>query len=268
MDNALSLKVERNIPTFRELTLKKMKEAIFTLQFKPGDRLVERQLCDTLGVSRTVVREVLRHLETEGLVDNQPHRGPIVAKPTSEEIRQIYELRGLLEGLAARVCAEICSPETIAALENALDEIRKAHSGGSTLRSLQATTHFYFQLFEGAGRSVAWQFENSLQARINHLRAITIETPNRRKSGPGELDAIVKAIRLGRPDQAYQACVAHVERASLIAQQYLDVRGEPSEPLAKRAKSGGFGRAGYGDREASRPRRAVDRPHLARKSDK
>ena len=99
------LKIDRNTKTLRELALEKMRDAILGRHFQPGDRLVERALCEQLGVSRTVVREVLRHLETEGLVETLPHQGPIVARLEPEQAAQIYELRAALEALAARACA-------------------------------------------------------------------------------------------------------------------------------------------------------------------
>uniref|UniRef100_UPI0035161B75 GntR family transcriptional regulator n=1 Tax=Cognatishimia sp. TaxID=2211648 RepID=UPI0035161B75 len=69
--------------------------------FQPGQRLVERPLCDQLGVSRTVIRETMRYLEAEGLVDILPGRGPIVAKISREDARQIYDIRRMLETSAA-----------------------------------------------------------------------------------------------------------------------------------------------------------------------
>jgi GntR family transcriptional regulator, trigonelline degradation regulator len=239
MNSAAALKVERNIPTLRELTLEKMREAILSLQFQPGDRLIERQLCEHLGVSRTIVREVLRHLESEGLVQTLPHKGPIVAKPTVAEMQQIYELRALLEGLAARTCAELKDQQTIAALEKALKDIRKAYaSRDANQHVLQATTVFYHTLFHAAGKTVAWGIESSLNARMNHLRAITINTPNRNRSGPAAMEAIVNAIRQGKPDAAYKACVDHVAEASRLAQEYLASSSLPAPAASKPAKRG------------------------------
>ena len=216
------LKVERNIPTLRELTLEKMRNAILSLQFQPGDRLIERELCEHLGVSRTIVREVLRHLETEGLVESLPHRGPIVAKPSVEDMRQIYELRAVLEGTAARVCAELRSPGTVSRLDKALQGIRKAYANRDVKDEvLQATTVFYRELFHAAGKTVAWEIVSTLNARINHLRAITTHTKGRDREGPKAMKAIVEAIRLGRPDDAYKACVNHVGQASRLAEEYL-----------------------------------------------
>ena len=79
---ASDMRVVRNLMTLRELTLEKMRGTILSFRFKPGDRLVERDLCEQLGVSRSIVREVLRHLDAEGLVEIMPQRGPIVANPT------------------------------------------------------------------------------------------------------------------------------------------------------------------------------------------
>jgi DNA-binding GntR family transcriptional regulator len=240
-----TIKVERNIPTLRELTLEKMRGAILDLVFQPGDRLIERELCDRLGVSRTIVREVLRHLEAEGLVQNLPHRGPMVAKPTVEETRQIYELRGMLEGMAAKACAELKTPAVAASLNAALRDIRKAYqNSGTNTTILQATMAFYHEMFRAAGKTVAWGIESSLNARINHLRAITTRTPGRDKTGPKALQAVVDAIRDGEPEKAYKACIAHVTEASSLAQQYLmstaATDGTPAtRPARRQARASG-----------------------------
>lgn len=239
MNGDAHLLVDRNIPTLRELTLEKMREAILALRFKPGDRLVERDLCDQLGVSRTIVREVLRHLEAEGLVQSVARKGPIVAKPTIDEALQIYELRGMLEAMAARACAEKQSTQTVAALEAAMDGIRTAYAeneGGL----LSATTIFYETLFQAAERPVAWNIVSSLNARINHLRAITTRAPGRARDGTRAMEAIVTAIKLGQPDQAAQACLDHVAAASRIAQTFLAIDdGEDAKPVRGRGRKAG-----------------------------
>ena len=91
-----NLKIERSNKTLRQLTLETLRDAILDSRFRPGERLVERTLCDLTCVSRTVVREVLRHLESEGLVQTLPHQGPIVARPDLAQAEQIYEIRELL----------------------------------------------------------------------------------------------------------------------------------------------------------------------------
>jgi len=83
--------VIQNTPTLREMTADRLREAIFTMHFKPNDRLVERDLCDQTGVSRTCVREALRHLESEGLVERRSNKGLYVTVVTPAEAQQIFK---------------------------------------------------------------------------------------------------------------------------------------------------------------------------------
>lgn len=216
-----AIRVERPAKTLRELALDKVREAIVNGYFKPGDRLVERDLCAQLGVSRTIVREVLRHLEAEGVVANVPNRGPIVAQLDLDEAKQIYEIRGALEGMAARLCAERRDPATIAALEQALKGIRDSYTQGNMPGVLANTTAFYQTLFGKVGRTIAWDIVNLLTVRINHLRSMTIKTEKRNIDGPAQMEKIVKAIRKGDGEAAYRAAQDHVSSASAIAEKVL-----------------------------------------------
>ncbi|WLE00221.1 GntR family transcriptional regulator [Agrobacterium leguminum] len=190
-----AIRVERPTKTLRELALDKVRDAIVNGYFRPGDRLVERDLCAQLGVSRTIVREVLRHLESEGLVANLPNKGPMVAMLDLDEAKQIYEIRGALEGMAARLCAERRDPAIVEALEVSLSHIRESY--------------------------VAWGVVNLLTVRINHLRSMTIKTKSRDTEGPAQMEKIVEAIRQGDGDAAYKAALDHVASASAIAEAVL-----------------------------------------------
>ncbi|WEX74499.1 GntR family transcriptional regulator [Sinorhizobium numidicum] len=217
----LPMRVLRPEKTLRELALEKMRDAIVNMHFKAGERLVERDLCDQLGVSRTVVREVLRHLESEGLVTILPNRGPIVAETTPEDAKQIYEIRGALEGIAAKACAEAKDPTLVAQLETILERIRASYAKRELADVLTATTEFYRTLFEKSGRHVAWSIVNSITVRINHLRSMTIKTVGRDKEGPAQMQRIIDAIKAGDGEAAYRAANAHVGSAAAIAQSLL-----------------------------------------------
>lgn len=217
-----AIRVERPAKTLRELALEKMRDAITEGYFKPGDRLVERDICAQLGVSRTVVREVLRHLESEGLVAILANRGPIVAQLDLDEARQIYEIRGALEGMAARLCAEKRDPATVKALEQALAAIRKDYAAKDMPGVLASTTVFYQTLFNSVRRHVAWSIVNLLTGRINHLRSMTIQTERRNVEGPAQMERIVDAIRDGDGAKAQAAAMDHVAMASSIALRVLE----------------------------------------------
>ncbi|MDQ0457833.1 GntR family transcriptional regulator [Rhizobium paknamense] len=216
-----AMRVERPSKTLRELALDKLRDAILSGHFRPGDRLVERDLCTQLGVSRTIVREVLRHLESEGLVTSAGSRGPMVARLDADEARQIYEIRGALEGMAARLCAERRDAQDIAALEEALAGIRNAYDGQDMAGVLANTTAFYQRLFNSVGRHVAWGVVSLLTVRINHLRSMTIKTERRNVDGPAQMEKIIDAIRKGDGEAAEKAARDHVKAASAIAEALL-----------------------------------------------
>jgi DNA-binding GntR family transcriptional regulator len=213
--------VQRPDKTLRELALAKMRDAILEAHFKPGERLVERDLCEQLGVSRTVVREVLRHLESEGLVATVGTRGPVVAETTPEQAMQIYEIRGALEGMAAKACALQNDPAIADRLQEMLDRIVSAYARGRMDQVLEATTQFYRYLFEGAGQDIAWGIVKSLTARINRLRSMTIRTPGRGQDGPRQMQLVIDAIKSGDGSAAFRAAQEHVTIASRIARSLL-----------------------------------------------
>ena len=218
----LSIKVDRSIKTLRELTLDKVRDAILNQYFKPGQRLVERSLCEELGVSRTVVREVLRHLETEGLVQSIPQQGPIVAVIDADTTRQIYELRSLLEGHAAAGCAHKCTAKDLQVMKSALKAIEKAFAQKDSKGVMQATSDFYKTMFHAAGDTMAWDIVSSLNARINRLRLITISSNNRGARAPSEMHALLDAIERRDAAAAAHAASEHVKTAQTIAMQYIE----------------------------------------------
>lgn len=212
-----SLRIERNAKTLRELSLEKMRAAILGGHFKPGERLVERNLCEQLDVSRSIVREVLRHLEAEGLVESIPHQGPVVASLSAEQAAQIYEIRALLEGRAARLFAERASDAALKQLVVLNAGIQQAFQAHDFTAVVERTTAFYEALFAGAGLSMAWDIVRSLNARINRLRLMTIASTGRQKEVAAEMEKILKALRKRDALAAQDAAEAHVRRVAEIA---------------------------------------------------
>jgi DNA-binding GntR family transcriptional regulator len=228
-----SLKVERRTTTLRELALEKMRSAILDARFQPGDRLVERTLCAELGVSRTVVREVLRHLETEGLVDTVPNQGPIVAVLDLETATEIYEIRGLLEGEAASACAQHADAHTLDDLQALIDSIERAFQDQDHRAVRSLTSAFYERMFTAGHKTVAWEIVQSLTARINRLRALTIASSDRGTQAVLEMRELLAALRAGDALAAHDAAVRHIGRVAEIARKLLADGQE--QALLKRA---------------------------------
>lgn len=221
------LKIEQPPATLREIVQEKMRDAIISGLFSPGERLVERPLCDQLGVSRTVIRETIRYLEAEGLVEILPNRGPIVAQLSWDDARQIYEIRRMLETEAAMACARSGSARLHGDLRLALAALKQA-SAQNAVDALpgalfKASTRFYQVIFEAAGHHIAWEVVNRLNGRISRLRAMTLSASEREQPGLLHMQRICDAIVAGDAEAARCAVVAHLADASAVAERLLSV---------------------------------------------
>lgn len=213
------LKIDRPPQTLREMVLERMRGAIIAGRFPGGARLVERTLCDQLGVSRSVVREVIRILETEGLVESLPNRGPVVARLDWGQARQIYDIRLLLEGSAAAGCAVVADAGVKAALATALRELEGAQGQDAVFA---ATTRFYEVIFTAAGHGIAWEIVQRLNGRISRLRALTLASSERAVTGPARMARIAAAIAANDAEGARAAVEAHLTEAAGIAKRMLE----------------------------------------------
>lgn len=208
--------VSESSPT-RRLVLLKITEAIVKGRFRPGDRLVERELCELLQVSRTSVREALRELESEGLITNIPNKGPIVALIDLEQARNIYEVRAVLEGLAARLFTRNSTDKQIDTLEKAIDGIDEVYKNFDPARFVRAKTSFYDVLLEGAHNEVAAAALRNIHVRVSQLRVFSLQVPGRGNASIAELKQVLKAIRSRDEYRAEQACIQHVNNAGAAA---------------------------------------------------
>ena len=221
-DRADALRIDRNTKTLKERALENLREAIANFHFAPGERLVERKLCEDLGVSRSVVREVLRHLESEGLVVSTAHQGPSVAKVDRETAQQIYELRAQLEAIGARACAQAASAQDLARLEAELARLTAAFAAGDSRAILAATAAFYEIMFLSGGKDVAWAILKSLNARVSPLRRMTVTSAGRAGDSLAEMQRIYEALAARDPERAEAACRDHVAQAAAVAARLFD----------------------------------------------
>lgn len=222
----LDLRIEQPPQTLRELVVEKLRQAIISGAFKGGDRLVERTLCDQMGVSRSVIREAVRYLEAEGLVEQQARGGPIVAPMDWARASQIYQIRLLLEADAAEKCAAAAGADVKKHLKAALSDLSTAIENRADADQLEATTRFYELMFTAAGHDVAWEIVNRLNSRISLLRAMTLHSENRNVAGPKHMRKICAAICDNRPTDAAEAVRAHLTDAAHVAQSMLEEASE------------------------------------------
>jgi DNA-binding GntR family transcriptional regulator len=214
MEIAESLRVERAPAPIRSRVLDNLRQAILERKLAPGQRLIERELVELTGVSRTSIREALRELAAEGLVTTIPNKGTVVATVTAEEARQLYQVRSALEGLAGRLFVENATNAQRRALVNALRAVERAAPKGSSAM-LAAKDKFYDVLFEGGGNEALRSMAGALHARVNLLRSMSLSVPGRGAESLAELAEIVAAVQAGDADAAAKACSHHVEAAGM-----------------------------------------------------
>ena len=206
----------------REPLVASLRAAIQEGELRPGDRLIEREVCEATGASRTAVREALRLLQGEGLVTLLPQRGCVVTTFTPQEAGWIYGMRALLEGEAARMFAHSASAEEAAALEGAYRALDLAYEHEDFGRIMDASSEFDRALFAGCGNPLLGETSQQLGARTAYLRRLTVRFPGRTAQARAEYRAVRAAIADRDPERAQQAMRSHVEQSMAIAMVILE----------------------------------------------
>lgn len=221
MDKA-ALKIPKQRATLRHLVEEKLRELIASGHFRPGDRLIERDLCETLDVGRTSVREALRQLEAEGLIQTEPHRGPIVTRITPDEAEQLFKVRAMLEGFCGAEFALYGTDEEHAAFRRAVDDFASAaEAGAGTKELVRLKSVLYRGMITGARNIYVEGMLTQLFNRISVLRATTMMQPDRLPRSVEEIREICAAVIARDEERARQACINHIVESSKIALRVL-----------------------------------------------
>jgi DNA-binding GntR family transcriptional regulator len=203
--------------TLVEEVRKQLKEAIFTGLLKPGDRLIEAELCASLGVSRPALREAIRGLHAERLCEITPHKGAQIPILSWDDAQQIYHARALLEGEAAALCAINISNEGIKELGAALQKFGEAVHVHDPYQQVEATALFYSTILKHSGNTVIEEMLQGLLARVSFLRARSMSIDGRSQQSYIEMETMLSAITQRDPDLARAAAKDHVLKAKEAA---------------------------------------------------
>jgi GntR family transcriptional regulator, trigonelline degradation regulator len=210
------MKVQRQASSLRHQVQDALRNEIISGRFKPGDRLVEQQLYTALDVSRTSLREALRQLEAEGLVEQVPHRGAYVASVNAEDALQIYDVRGALEVLAVRNFVRHATDDQVQDLAEVFNEFEEQSHAGSLGGAglLDIKRHFYHVLLDIEQSRVVGGMLEQLNNRVSLLRALSLGREGRMPHTLAELKEIVRKIEQRDEEGACAAALLHVENAS------------------------------------------------------
>lgn len=192
----------------------RLENDILNGHYKPGDSLSEMRVAEELGVSRTPVREAIRQLELEGLLAYVPNKGAIVKGMSEEDIRDIYEIRMKMEGLAAKRAAVNITPTQATELKEILEfEAFYTHKGDAG-QILQLDSRFHELIFKASGSRLLDRTLSSFHHYIQRARSLALHNPDRAQKALEEHEAIMNAIVEGHKDDAERLMEEHIRNAS------------------------------------------------------
>lgn len=221
--------VERPPTMLRDRVLANLREAIITGVFRPGQRLLERDLCEMLDVSRTSVREALRQLEIEELVSVGPRGRPYVTRIDPEDARALYEFRVILEQAAVALFIARAPEMAFDELGRLSRDFAGALQRGDVIARLQIKAAFYDTLFGHAGNPPMQTVFTQIFNRIGFLRARSLRRIDNAALRSGELQDIVDRIAARDVAGAQAAIARHVRSVGEIAISYLERDGKDGD---------------------------------------
>ena len=169
MMSDLKMSANEYLP-LRDVVFKTLREAILKGNLAPGERLMEIQLANQLGVSRTPIREAIRKLELEGLVIMIPRRGAEVARITEKDLRDVLEVRASLEELAIGLACERITDEEIGELRRALENFREVLREGDVTKIAESDVDFHDINFSATQNARLIQIVNNLREQMYRYR--------------------------------------------------------------------------------------------------
>lgn len=209
--------VQRTAAPLREQAANALRQAILEGRLQPGQRLIERELVEGLGVSRTTVREALRELEAEGLITTVPQKGAVVRILSKSEAQDLYDVRAGLESLIVERFVERATEEDVRRLREAFDAFADVCSRPAEVGEvLVAKDAFYSVLIDGARSDVLKQLLESINSRVQVLRARSLSREGRPRVAAAELRAVVEAIEARDVEKAAALSAHHVRSAAQI----------------------------------------------------
>jgi DNA-binding GntR family transcriptional regulator len=182
--------------------------------YEPGESLIETKLSEELGVSRTPIREALRQLELEGLVQSVPNKGVTVKGVSEQDIQDIYTIRMLIEGLAARWAAEKITPDEMEELKEAIDLEEFYTKKNDYGQLLKFDTRFHDIIFRASKSKPLMHTLSTFHHYVQKARKVSMSSPKRAAEVLQEHKAILQAIIERDADKAEQLTTQHVRNAS------------------------------------------------------
>jgi DNA-binding GntR family transcriptional regulator len=220
MNHELNVNMNEYLP-LRDVVFNTLRQAILRGELAPGERLMEIQLAERLGVSRTPIREAIRKLELEGLVLMIPRKGAEVAKISEKSLRDVLEVRRSLEELAIELACERITKEGINELEAAQAAFCEALKTNDTMEMAETDEHYHDIIYNATGNTRLVQILNNLREQMYRYRLEYIKDASKRQNLVIEHDHIIRAIKERRIDEARTAIRNHIDNQEITIAQNI-----------------------------------------------
>jgi DNA-binding GntR family transcriptional regulator len=209
----------------------RLRQQIFGRELEPGAWIDELKLCAELGISRTPLREALKVLASEGLVELLPRRGARVAAVRAEDVVQLFEVLGGLERTAAELAAARRTAKGLAALKRLQERIAAHHAAHERQDYFRVNTELHQAIVAQAGNPVLREMHERLMARVRRVRYQALLSQARWDEALGEHVAILEALEAGDAARAGELMHRHVRRTGEVVREALE-RGSGTAPKA------------------------------------
>ena len=205
----------------RDVVFNTLRQAILRGELKPGERLMEIQLANKLGVSRTPIREAIRKLELEGLVLMIPRKGAEVAEITEKSLKDVLEIRRALEDLAVRLACEKITKDELKELKKAGDEFKKVLKSQDITEVAEADVRFHDVIYMATDNPKLIQLLNNFREQMYRFRVEYLKKDEVRPQLLAEHDEIIKFITEGNKEEASRVVTRHIENQALTVQDVI-----------------------------------------------
>lgn len=210
MDQKLKVNLNEYLP-LRDVVFNTLREAILKGDFVACERLMEKQLAEKLGVSRTPIREAIRKLELEGLVIMVPRKGAEVARVTEKDISDVLEVRATLEALAVKLASKKMSKDDLDLLKEVSEEFKRAASKKDFATIIEKDVEFHDIIFRASDNEKLISIINNLREQIYRFRVEYIYKTESFEELVKEHDLIVALISDKKGKEAADVALRHIE---------------------------------------------------------
>ena len=210
MDMDFEVNMNEYLP-LRDVVFNTLRKAILRGELKPGERLMEIQLANKLGVSRTPIREAIRKLELEGLVLMIPRKGAEVAQITEKNMQDVLEVRKALEELSVQLACERITPEQVEEMKMAAEDFRKVLKSGDVTKIAEADVKFHDIIFAATNNQRLITLLNNLREQMYRFRVEYLKQKECYPQLLEEHDKLIALISGGEVEEACELMGCHID---------------------------------------------------------